>query len=393
MRSTNTALSWPTPRRQRVALLDGGRGGLSSVAAALVDDGYCVDHFGTAEDALDGLNERAVEVLVVDVVASGHDGGELCATFRREPSFSRLALVAIVEHSLAKVRTLADVVLTRPFDVAELFVGIERALLRAERRAVSSRFEETERLTVLGTLAASIGHELNNPLAFALGNLELVNDALAAFEGSVEGLLQGGELGTEQRQTLARRLDLLRACFQDGRAGLQRVQTMVGDLACLTRPRSAEHRLVDVRRVLESCLRMAKGQIADRATVTCEYGDVARILGDEARLGQLFVNLLVNAAQAITPGRASSNRIHVAVYEESNALVVEIEDTGGGMSKTHLSRIFEPFFSTKAEHGTGLGLSICRDIVHEHGGKLEVASELGRGSRFSVRFPSNARRQ
>ena len=131
---------------------------------------------------------------------------------------------------------------------------------------------------------------------------------------------------------------------------------------------------------------MARGEFADRAVVTCEYDTVSGVMGDGPRLGQLFVNLLVNAAQSIPPGQASSNRIHVALYEDDGFVVVEIEDTGGGMSKTQLSRIFEPFFTTKAERGTGLGLAICRDIVEAHGGELEAESELGRGSRFRVRI-------
>ena len=113
---------------------------------------------------------------------------------------------------------------------------------------------------------------------------------------------------------------------------------------------------------------------------------LAELVGDEPRLGQLFLNLLVNAAQAIPPGNAASNGIHVVTYREGTMVVVEIEDTGGGMSKTQLSRIFEPFFTTKAEGGTGLGLPICRTIVDEHGGELDVQSELGRGSRFTVRL-------
>jgi signal transduction histidine kinase len=355
------------------------------VAGVLTNHGYVVDPCGTTSEALAWLNERPADIVVLDMKGARdatREVGGFAARLRSDAALRRIPIVAIYDQG--KTRPVGDVSLTRPFMAGDLLVALERALLRAERRALAERVEQTERLAMLGTIAASIGHEVNNPLAFAMGNIDLANEALAAFQLVVDEL--SASVPSAARSRLARASGALATYLKDGRSGLSSVRTMIADLAALARARSAQRRLVDVRRVLESSLRMAKGELASHAVVTCEYGDTPPVMGDEPRLGQLFLNLLVNAAQAIPPGNAASNGIHVVTYREGTMVVVEIEDTGGGMSKTQLSRIFEPFFTTKAEGGTGLGLPICRTIVDEHGGELDVQSELGRGSRFTVRL-------
>lgn len=387
MRSANTALALQTSVPQRVLLVEPECDGGPSLSCALTIDGYVVDPCRTITDAIRSLNERPADVIVLDmkgVKDSAREVAGFASRLRTDQVLGRIPFVAIYDQG--KTRPGGDVVLIRPFSAGELLVAIERALLRAERRALADRFEQTERLAMLGTIAASIGHEVNNPLAFAMGNFDMAEESLETLGAAVEEACT--ETSDEVGARLLRSLETLVVCVKEGRSGLSRVRTMIADLAALTRRRSAEHRLVDVRRVLESSLRIAKGQLADHAIVTCEYGETSCIMGDEARLGQLFLNLLVNAAQSIPAGNAATNSIHVVTYQEDATVVVAVEDTGGGMSKTQLSRIFEPFFTTKADRGTGLGLPICRTIVDEHGGELDVRSELGRGSRFSVRLPA-----
>jgi signal transduction histidine kinase len=379
-------LAWQTAYRQRVLLVDRDRDGASSLSCVLASDGYVIDPCGTTAEALESLNERPADVIVIDTTGakeSTREVGVFARRLRADPILGRIPIVAIYEQG--KTRPAGEVSLIRPFSSGELLVAIERALLRTERRALAERFEQTERLAMLGTIAASIGHELNNPLAFAMGNLDLADDALDTIRAVADELQEGAP--GDKHERLRQGFRSLSACLKDGRSGLRCVRILIADLAGLTRRRSAERHLVDLRRVLESSLRIAKSHISDHAIVTCDYGETAGVMGDEPRLGQLFLNLLVNAAQAIPAGHASSNSIHVVTYQDGPTVVVDIEDTGGGMSKTQLSRIFEPFFTTKAESGTGLGLPICRSIVDEHGGTLEVHSELGRGSRFTVKLP------
>jgi two-component system NtrC family sensor kinase len=390
MRSTNTAaVSWVTARDRRAVLLERRRDAASFVECALREDGYSVDECETAAEAMACLNEHPVDVIVVNLPALGGEGIALRDAQRADPSLAGIPLVAVVDPKSSKARAHADAWLIRPFSAGELLVAIDRALLQRERRALRERFADTERLALLGTIAASIGHDLNNPLSFSMGNLELAEEALASLRASLRELMGGpaGVGGDVVRARLTNKLESLTACFRDSRLGLVRVGRMVTDLANLAKKASARHRAVDITSVVRQSVSMAKGPIDDRAVLTCEYCETTEVMGDELRLGQLFVNLLVNAAQSIPEGEASSNRIHVATYEDGDSVIVDIEDTGGGMSKTQLSRIFEPFFTTKTDEGTGLGLPICRDIVAEHGGRLDVESELGRGSRFTVRLP------
>jgi signal transduction histidine kinase len=390
MWSTNAAaLSCPTTQHRRAVLIERGRDGSSAAARALHDDGYDVALCEHSEDALARLREQHADVIVINVSSGGTEAFDLRRAQAEDPSLADIPIVLSADGRQLKGRGVADVYVERPFGTGELLVAVERALLKRERRALAERLEKTERLAMLGTVAASVGHELNNPLTFAMGNYDLAESAIRGFLQGVRepsGVpSRGGDVAGASLQV---RLEAVLACFHDGKVGLDRVRRMVDKLADLARGSAGAHRLLSMREVLEASLAMARGELNDRAIVSFRYAPIDPVLGDEPRLGQLFVNLLVNAAQSIPQGHASSNHIRVALYQEGAVVVVEVEDTGGGMSRTQLARIFEPFFTTKAEHGTGLGLPICREIVEEHGGRLDVESTPGEGSRFTVRLPS-----
>ena len=383
MSNSAAALAYESGRGIHVLLLARSREDASNEGQILGEDGFVVETCGSGAEALSRLQDRPFDV-VVDLAAPSGESFELYAGQRSDPAIAGIPRVVAVESNGARARSSADVRLVRPFTAADLRVAIERALLERERRALKQRLEETERLALLGTVAARVGHELNNPLAFALGNVELAEEALESALGELERVENG-----DGSALLRRRLDSLVACLRDGQLGLVRMQRLVSELALFSRRSDGERHALDIRAVVETSLAMAKRQIDERATVTCQYGEPAFVMGDEPRLGQLFLNLLVNAAQAIRPGDAPENHISVRTYLEGREVVVEVEDSGQGMSKAQLLRIFEPFYTTKpAGTGTGLGLPICRDIVEEHEGRLDVQSEPGRGSCFSVRLPT-----
>ena len=141
--------------------------------------------------------------------------------------------------------------------------------------------------------------------------------------------------------------------------------------------------------VIESSLQMASTEIRHRARLVKDYRSTPPAYGNEARLGQVFLNLIVNAAQAIAEGNAEKNEIRILTYtSDDSGAVVEVLDTGAGIATEDLPRVFEPFFTTKEiGMGTGLGLSICQRIVHEMGGNIIVESEVGKGTRFRVLLP------
>lgn len=237
-----------------------------------------------------------------------------------------------------------------------------------QEKAVQSQLLASDRMASVGMLAAGVAHEINNPLAALLANLELVQREL---------LDHGARLGDVQE---------LREMLDDARSAAERVRQIVRDLKIFSRHEEVKPGAIDVRRVLESSLRLAWNEIRHRARVVTEFGDVGLVEGTESRLGQVFLNLIVNAAQAIPEGRADKNTIRVVTRADaSGRIAVDISDSGIGIPPDVLPQIFRPFFTTKAVGvGTGLGLAICHRIVTGLGGDLQVESAVGIGTTFKV---------
>jgi CheY-like chemotaxis protein/two-component sensor histidine kinase len=217
---------------------------------------------------------------------------------------------------------------------------------------------------------------MNNPLTYILGSLDLVSARLSE-PGSV---LQGAP-------ELLRHVD-------NAREGADRVRRIVRGLQSFSRRDDDRTEPTDVRAALERAIEMTDNEIRHRAHMVRRLESVPPVMANDLRLGQVFVNLLMNAAQAIPEGHADANEIRVSTrYDEAQrAVVVAIEDTGSGMAPEVLSRIFEPFFSTKPLGvGNGLGLSICHGIIDGLDGRIEVESAVGRGTTFRVRLKASER--
>jgi PAS domain S-box-containing protein len=241
----------------------------------------------------------------------------------------------------------------------------------SERKRNEAQLRLTDRLSAMGALAAGVAHEINNPLSFVLGNLEW---ALERIPGD------GGEG--------------VRTALEEARDGARRVQEIVGDLKTFSRSEegSESRRAIDVVPVIRSSLNIAQNQLRHRARLVTDLQPVAAVEASEQRLGQVFLNLLINAAHAIPRNATAENTIYVGTRTAPDgSVVVEVRDTGEGMSPEVIRRIFEPFFTTKAGEGTGLGLSICHGIVRSLGGRIEVESAPGRGSTFRVVLPRATR--
>ncbi len=253
-----------------------------------------------------------------------------------------------------------------------------------ELRQVQLRLSLTERLATVGTLAAGIAHEINNPLAFLMGNLTLATLTLQAQAAGREASLPGAQEGVPPAERVLK-------AVAEAQIGAERIRDIVKDLGAFARPAASRSGRVQVQQVLELSVKMAMPEIRHRARLVRDYAEVPEITADPAQLGQVFLNLLVNAAQAIPEGAASLHEIRLRVRAEENCVLVQVEDTGEGISAHILERVFDTFFTTKAPgNSMGLGLAISHSLVSQMGGTLTVESQLGRGSTFSVRFPSEA---
>jgi nitrogen-specific signal transduction histidine kinase/ActR/RegA family two-component response regulator len=239
------------------------------------------------------------------------------------------------------------------------------------RRFELDRAAATERMAAMGRLAAGVGHEIKNPLTYALGNVE----GLLAAGASGEVTLSG-----DQREQL-----------QEVREGLARIKVIVNDLQSLARADESIGE-VDLRQVLDQAIQIAGAELRPRASLLRRYEQVPPVIGSRIRLGQVFLNLIINAAQAMPDGQAARNKIEVVLRDTGAATVIEIIDTGMGIAPEHLERIFDPFFTTKeVGSGTGLGLAISRDIVAGHHGTLTARSTPGLGTTMTVAFPHSDR--
>ncbi len=240
------------------------------------------------------------------------------------------------------------------------------------RRALEAQLVQADRLAALGTMAAGVAHEVNNPLAYVMLNLEWIARKMPEVAGDPANI------------------DALTEVLREARGGVERVATIVRELRSFSRADGDSRHRVDLVGVAQSAIRMAAHEIRHRATVVTSFEPVRPVWANESRLEQGMLNLLLNAAQSMQEARAPENEIRVTIRpDDSGNAVLEVADNGEGIRPDVLPRIFDPFFTTKAPGvGTGLGLSICHGIVTSLGGHIAVHSADGEGTRFSVTLPT-----
>ena len=305
------------------------------------------------EGAIVYLNERAARMLGLAAPEEGYgrritefmDPEDAATAMRRIRRLVETGQQAAEPHEYRSCsidgRTLTIEISSIPIDLDG-----ERAVLAfardvTERKAIQARLAQAERLSALGVLSAGVAHEINNPLAYVVLNLEFMERELTKPDGQ-----------RAPEQLLER--------VRQARHGAERVATIVRDLKTFARADG-----------------WARGPVRIEA-----------VLGNGARLEQVFLNLVLNAAQAIPEGDPANHEIRIELASDGETIRVEVIDDGSGMTPDVLDRIFDPFYTTKPPGvGTGLGLPICRSIVRAHGGELVVKSTPGRGSTFTVTLP------
>ena len=259
---------------------------------------------------------------------------------------------------------------------------------------------QQDKMASIGQLAAGVAHDINNPIGFVAGNIEVLADfwqKVSAYLAILDRALREAATPEELARVAAEREALkvdyvfeeLPAVLAECREGTERVNKIVLNLKGFSRHDAPEGRLADLHECLDSTLGIIRNELRYKADVTKEYGDIPEIFCYPQQLNQVFMNLLINAAQAIEHW----GEITIRTWADDAQVCVAIGDTGAGIPKEQLSKVFEPFFTTKEVGvGTGLGLSIVYDIVKHHGGDISVESEPGKGSVFTIRLPRRAQR-
>jgi two-component system NtrC family sensor kinase len=254
------------------------------------------------------------------------------------------------------------------------------AMLEETVLARTRQLEETQqqllfadRLATVGRLAAGVAHEINNPLSYMLSNLNFIHKELSRAEAGA----------------LPESKELLDATTE-AREGAEHVRVIVQELKMLARPDDVALGPVELEGVVHGAAKIAAQELRGRARLVEQCRGVPMVRGNGQRLGQVVLNLLLNAAHAIELGNEDAQEVRVvARVAQPGSVVLEVSDTGSGIPAENLERIFEPFFTTKPVGvGTGLGLSVCRNLVHSMGGTIQVESQVGRGTTFRITLPT-----
>ncbi len=376
-------------------------------------------------EALEAVGESAPDLVLSDVMMPEMSGIDLCKAIKENVETQAIPVVLVTskaerEMKIEGLERGADDYVTKPFHPRELLARV-RSLVRVRglQKILADRNEtlertlrdlkqaevqlvQSERLAAVGELAAGIAHEVNNPVNFAL-NAARAMDATVKELRDLANRVTTLDFGdTEQ---LAREVEELRAEQQSGRAddlaatlvelseivsdGLKRTHVLVRDLRDFAAASQSDERVAgcDLGKGLRSTIQLLKYGLKERnASIELDIEEgVPTICGDSGALNQVFLNLIKNAAEAFSPEGGS---IRVSLHCDDGTVVVTVADDGPGIPEDARPLLFEPFFTTKAAgEGAGLGLSISRKIVVAHGGELEVSSEVGRGTRFSVCLP------
>ena len=240
-------------------------------------------------------------------------------------------------------------------------------------KATNARLLLGDRMAALGTLAAGVAHEINNPLMAVTAGLEMLASDVAE-------MMRGTAVNFNETLSL----------LHDARDAAERVRHIVRDMKLFSRVDEETPGRVDVEHVIESSIRMVATEIRHRARLVRDYSPISPVLANESRLGQVFLNILVNASQALPEGRADRNEIRISTSMTSEGRVrIAIADTGTGMSPEVAARIFTPFFTTKPIGvGTGLGLAICHQLIQAIGGNIDVETMVGQGTTFVITLPA-----
>jgi C4-dicarboxylate-specific signal transduction histidine kinase len=338
--------------------------------AALLISFFSVRHLRTSLRRLfDGARAIASGRLEHQVVIDESDElRDLAAAFNEMARRLRATMIDRGQlEELVKQRT------------AELAASSEQLQARlGELRQAQARIAQSERLAALGSIAAGVAHEINNPVAVLASNLHFLGEAIGRTPQA--GAAHPEEIGEALR---------------DAVSAANRVTAIVRDLRTFAHAQAGAHDLADVNRALELALSVAGGHIRHRTELLRQLGPVPKVLGNEGRLSQVFLNLIVNAAQAMPPERLDGNRVQIRSWAEGDEVWVEVADNGAGMPAEIQQRIFEPLFTTKPPgQGTGMGLAISKRLIEEGcGGKLTFTSTPGAGTTFHVRLKARPQEQ
>lgn len=393
-----------------------------SIFSACLSARYNCQQAESTQEALSYLSKTDFALVIADVIMPGLSGIELLRKIIENYPYTAVIMASGIDRpqrALDAVRLGAFDYLIKPCDLAVLELTVERALERrslmlntrqykldlearnselvrgkAELERLQAQIIHSEKMASLGQLAAGIAHELNNPVGFIYGNMDILNQSIGDLtellnyydKAELTEIAASGAARIKERIDYAATLEDLSLIIADCRDGAQRIRDIVQNLRTFSRLDEAEFKKSDVHEGINSTIRLlSRYYSSDNITLIRDYGELPPVDAFSGQLNQVWMNLLVNAAQAVA---SDGGEVFITTRVVEESAVISIKDTGCGIPPEHLNRIFDPFYTTKAVgEGTGLGLSISFGIVERHGGTIKVESRLGEGTTFTITLP------
>lgn len=407
-----------------IVIVDDQPNNLRVLSGILQQAGYKVRPTLDGEVALISIKASPPDLILLDIRMPGMDGYEICRRLKSDATTREIPVIFIsalhdVEDKLAAFQAGGVDYVSKPFQLEEVLarVSSHMALYRARQeieireeilrrnlqeleiahrklKEMSGQLLQSEKMASLGLLAAGVAHEINNPIGFVHSNLNTlmgyVNtllhllDEYESLETSAPTENRHRITETKQQADLAFLRQDIVELISESIAGTERIRRIVQDLGDFSHSGESQYCAADVNTDLDSTLNVAWSVIKSKAEVVKDYGDLPLIECLGSQIKQVWLNLLINAAQAIN----QKGQITLKTRLEGEWVSVAISDNGCGIDSEHREKIFDPFFTTKpVGKGTGLGLSTAYGIVAKHGGRIEVDSEVGKGTTFTVWLP------
>ncbi len=369
-------------RRAVVLYVDDDRANLLAFRA-IAEPTYEVVVAKSGDEALQLIVQNPdIAVLMADQRMPGMSGIDLCERVQAShPDIVRMLVTAYsdLQAAIAAInRGHVSRYLHKPWNAEELLVtlrdAVERYRLKVTVQELQIRIAQSERLYALGVLTASIGHELRTPLSIVSANVQFARRALHEALSAQAGKPGGGSMQEVE------------AALIDAEEGAQRLIDIADSILLSSRSEPGDREPVDLSHVLHSVLRLTRSEATHRARLLIAQSAKPRIYGSATRVGQVLLNLVLNALQALPDRPMERNEVKLALDEKDGRAIVEVADNGVGIEPGNLAHIFDPFFTTKKK-GTGLGLAISKQIVEEMGGQIHVESRPGIGTRFRISWP------
>lgn len=413
----------------RVLLVDDSATARKAMARSLESYSFVVDQLDNPELVIAHAKQTPPDVILTDVEMPEMDGFDLCMALKADPQTVDIPVLFVTSNTrpeqlicgfevggadfiakqaeamelIARVRThlhLSTLQNELKQQVVEIKAQAEREhQLRAQIERQQSQMLQNEKMASIGQLAAGVAHEINNPIGFISSNLNTLGEYLTdlkqvldSYQELQTAALDQAEMAAQAQKTQAvcKQVDLsfliedLDSLISESIEGTGRVRQIVADLRDFSHIDSPELGIENINVMLEKTLNVAHNELKYLATVETEFSEVPDIHCYGGKLSQVFLNLIVNAAQSLE----EAGTVTVRTGQENNSVWIEIADTGCGIPEENVKRIFDPFFTTKdVGKGTGLGLNLAYNIIQSHDGAINVDSVVGKGTTFRIELP------